>query len=301
MKITKKPLVTIVIPVFNGANYVKEAIKAALNQTYDNIQVIIVNDGSNDNGETARAINSISDKRILVINKKNGGISSALNSALEVADGEYISWLSHDDLYKENKIKHQVDFILSHKKYKVIPYCKTVFVDKEGKRIFKLSLQASVRRTINIKNSPFGATFNGCSLLLPKQALKNGFDIEFRYIQDTIKWYELLKDGYVFKCSGHSDSLMRIHEQTVTNKHPELYEKEYKIFYAKVRKGLAEENKFGEIIKSTKSLALMCKKYPFYEDLINDNFKILSAHQKISKIVKLSINIRKMLSRLLFR
>ena len=72
------PKVSIVIPVYNGANYMREAIDSALNQTYKNIEVIVINDGSIDNGETDRIARSYGD-RIVYVKKENGGVSSALN------------------------------------------------------------------------------------------------------------------------------------------------------------------------------------------------------------------------------
>ena len=82
------PLVSIIIPVYNGSNYVKEAIDSALAQTYKNIEVIVVNDGSTDN--TEKIVKSYGDK-IRYFYKENGGVASALNLAIENSKGEYIS------------------------------------------------------------------------------------------------------------------------------------------------------------------------------------------------------------------
>ena len=76
------PLVSIIIPVYNGANYMREAIDSALAQTYRNIEIIVVNDGSNDNGETERIALSYGDK-IKYFHKENGGVSSALNLGIQ--------------------------------------------------------------------------------------------------------------------------------------------------------------------------------------------------------------------------
>lgn len=101
------PKVSIVIPVYNGANYLKEAIDSALAQDYGNYEVIVVNDGSNDSGETEKIALSYGDK-IRYLKKENGGVATALNFAIEKAEGEYVSWLSHDDAYFSNKLSSQI-------------------------------------------------------------------------------------------------------------------------------------------------------------------------------------------------
>ncbi|MDR1982842.1 MAG: glycosyltransferase family 2 protein [Holosporaceae bacterium] len=90
------PLVSMVTPVYNGSNYMREAIDSALAQTYKNIEIIVVNDGSTDNTEDIAL--SYGDK-IRYFKKENGGVASALNLAIENMKGKYFSWLSHDDAY----------------------------------------------------------------------------------------------------------------------------------------------------------------------------------------------------------
>ena len=113
-----QPKVSIVIPVYNGANYLDESIQSALCQTYSNIEVIVVNDGSCDNGATEVVAQKYSN-RIFYFSKENGGVSSALNMGIKKATGEWISWLSHDDLYYPQKIEKQIlllNKIISEKK-----------------------------------------------------------------------------------------------------------------------------------------------------------------------------------------
>ena len=92
------PKVSIIIPVYNGSNYLDNAINCALCQTYENLEVIVVNDGSTDEGKTREIALKYSDK-IRYFEKANGGVSSALNLGIREMGGEYFSWLSHDDVY----------------------------------------------------------------------------------------------------------------------------------------------------------------------------------------------------------
>lgn len=104
---TDNPLVSIVIPVYNGSNYLAQAIDSALGQTYPNCEVLVVNDGSDDGGATAELALSYEEK-IRYFEKENGGVATALNLGIRQMRGEYFAWLSHDDLYKPEKIELQV-------------------------------------------------------------------------------------------------------------------------------------------------------------------------------------------------
>ena len=104
---TFNPRVSIVIPVFNGSNYLKEAIDSALSQSYANLEVIVVNDGSNDDGRTEAIAKSYGDS-IRYFSKPNGGTSSALNVGIKYMTGEYFCWLSHDDLYFPSNVEEQI-------------------------------------------------------------------------------------------------------------------------------------------------------------------------------------------------
>ena len=105
-----KPLVSIIIPVYNGSNYMREAIDSALAQTYENFEVIVVNDGSTDGGKTERIALSYGN-RIRYYHKENGGVATAMNFGIHEMKGEYFSWLSHDDIFYPDKIKIQMEAI----------------------------------------------------------------------------------------------------------------------------------------------------------------------------------------------
>lgn len=123
--------VSVIIPVFNGEKYLDECIESAINQTYQDIEIITVNDGSTDN--TAEILKKYTNK-IKIITKKNGGISSALNAGIKVAQGEWIKWLSADDSLYPDCIE---ELILATEKLedkeKHILYSNYDYIDSEGK------------------------------------------------------------------------------------------------------------------------------------------------------------------------
>jgi len=101
-------MISIIIPMYNAENYIEECIESALKQTYENFEVIVVNDGSTDN--SLHVIEKFGNK-IKIINKKNGGTASALNSGLNKMVGQWFKWLSADDVLQPNALRSMMDII----------------------------------------------------------------------------------------------------------------------------------------------------------------------------------------------
>lgn len=129
------PLVSIVIPVYNGANYLRHAIDSALAQTYKQVEVIVVNDGSADNGETASVALSYKDK-VRYIEKINGGVSTALNTAIREMKGDYFIWLSHDDLLSPERVASDISFISSANIQ--VSFCRRELINDLGEVFAKM-------------------------------------------------------------------------------------------------------------------------------------------------------------------
>ncbi len=92
-----EPLISIIVPVYNAESCLEKSIKSLTGQTYKNIEIILVNDGSSDNSLDICKSEESKDSRIKVIDKKNGGASTARNAGLDIAAGEYIAFLDADD------------------------------------------------------------------------------------------------------------------------------------------------------------------------------------------------------------
>lgn len=111
---TEQPLLTIIIPVYNVEKYVKKCLTSVINQTYKNLEIIVVDDGSTDNsGKICDEIASL-DNRIQVIHKKNGGLSDARNKGLDIARGDYIGFVDSDDFIDNNMYE---ELLTACKKY----------------------------------------------------------------------------------------------------------------------------------------------------------------------------------------
>lgn len=98
------PKISVIIPVYNVEDYVCECIESILNQTYKNLEIIIVIDGSTDNSE--KLCRNYDDERIQIVNKKNGGLSSARNAGIEVATGAFLSFIDSDDYIDSKMIEN---------------------------------------------------------------------------------------------------------------------------------------------------------------------------------------------------
>lgn len=217
------PLVSIIIPVYNGSDYLREAIESALAQTYPNIEILVVNDGSNDNGQTEELALSYED-RIRYFTKCNGGVSSALNLGISQMKGEYFSWLSHDDKYTPTKIENQIKLIQKYGDQRVIALCESQFIDKKSE-----VMPYQTKNRFHSEKTEWNdalvdlfkhGTYNGCAFLIPKKYFDECgvFDEQLRFAQDTLMWAKILLSKCSIVYENSVGVLSRIHENQQTQK-----------------------------------------------------------------------------------
>ena len=117
------PLITVLMPVYNGAKYLNEAIDSILNQTFSDFELLIIDDGSTD--QSIDLIKAYNDPRIkLIVNKKNIGQSATLNKGLELARGKYIARMDQDDISMPERLKKQMGFMDEYPKF-AVPGCSS--------------------------------------------------------------------------------------------------------------------------------------------------------------------------------
>ena len=138
------PIVSIIIPTCNSAKTIGRAVNSCINQTYKNIEIIVIDDGSADNTKEVLSRYS-SDERFKYIYQENQERSAARNHGLDVARGEYIQFLDSDDEIYPTKIEKQINFLESHKEYFMV-YCDVEY--KENKSLIK-TFKATERETTN--------------------------------------------------------------------------------------------------------------------------------------------------------
>lgn len=208
------PKVSIVIPVYNGSNYLEEAISSALNQKYPNFEVIVVNDGSNDDGKTEAIAKNFGDK-IRYFRKENGGVASALNYGIKQMEGEYFSWLSHDDLYKENKILSQIEALQHYIDKTTVVVSGYDVVDKFKNKLYEVSplKQYSKEQLETPLFAVLHGCINGCAVLIHKAHFERVgvFDITLPTTQDYDLWFRMLRGQKICYLSENG-VLSRAHE-----------------------------------------------------------------------------------------
>ena len=104
----KQPLTSVVIPAYNAEVFLERTLQSALGQTYSNIEVIVVNDGSTDNTRGIAEAVAAADDRVRIISMTNGGVAKARNIGIAEAKGKYVAFLDADDLWHPTKIERQV-------------------------------------------------------------------------------------------------------------------------------------------------------------------------------------------------
>lgn len=183
------PLVSVAIPVYNGANYMRDAIESALAQTYPNLEVLVVNDGSQDEGATEKIALSYSD-RIRYFSKSNGGVASALNLSLKEAKGDYFCWLSHDDVYLPEKVAKEMAKLLSLSDPNSVVFCRYSIMNPEGKHLYDAPQPPQFPPHQAAYQLILGQWLHCCTILAPKFLyLESG---GFREDLPTTQDYDLL-------------------------------------------------------------------------------------------------------------
>lgn len=191
MSIREKPCVDVVMAVYNGADCLRETILSILDQTFQDFDYIIINDGSTD--DTAAILNEFTDPRIVVLqNRGNQGLAYSLNRGVEVAQGRYIARIDAGDVAMPARLEKQVAFLDTHPEVGILGTGYT-FIDKHGQHSGvkrNPSKDLDIRWTSLLKNPFFHPT-----VMLRREVLCRhhlGYDTTFQASQDYELWTRML-------------------------------------------------------------------------------------------------------------
>lgn len=186
------PMISVIIPTFNYAEFICDAIESVLNQTFKDVEIIVVDDGSTDN--TKDILNKYSDK-IKYYYQDNKGPASARNVGIKNASGSYICFLDSDDIFMPNKLQIQIDTFNSiSKQNTALLYSNFTSVNK------KLNLNIQHYKYPKFKSHKHSLDYlrahnfiNTSTVMIKKDFLYNVglFDEEFKYLEDYALWLKL--------------------------------------------------------------------------------------------------------------
>jgi glycosyltransferase involved in cell wall biosynthesis len=178
------PAVSVVIPVYNGENYLRLALESVLRQTFQDFEIIVIDDGSKDS--TPDIAQSFGE-RVRYVRQENAGVAAAVNHGIRLARGRYFAWLSHDDLWAPEKLSAQLE-ALQHVDGPAVCYTDIKLIDGEGKVFDEKDLPLPngneiVRAILRLEPVLYAAYSLVCELRCFEQV--GPYDLKKRHTQDA--------------------------------------------------------------------------------------------------------------------
>ena len=202
--------VSVIIPVHNSGKYIEECITSVINQTYKDIEIIVVDDNSSDN--SLSIINGIKDKRIKVIKlNKNSGVAIARNKGIDKASGNYICFLDSDDYWYLDKIEKQVKF-MEDNDYAFI-YSNYLYLKGNHTHIAKVPSEINYKKALG-NTSIFTSTV---MLNMKKLDKKDIYMPLVTRGQDSLCWWNILSKGIIAYGMNDILSVYRVREKSLSS------------------------------------------------------------------------------------
>ncbi len=210
----QKILITVLMPVFNSELFVKQAIESILNQSHQNFEFLIINDGSTDHSHAI--ISSFSDSRIKYVNNElNKGIVNTLNQGLTLSMGHYIARMDADDIAMPDRLSKQAAFLYANPSYKLCG-SRAVAIDANGKEINNLN-RPEHSAEIKVFNL-FRNAFLHPTIMADAEVLKKfAYSEDFKYAEDYFLFSQITM---AYPVANLNERLLhyRIHEESITSK-----------------------------------------------------------------------------------
>lgn len=218
--------VSVIIPVFNHEKYIAECIESVLSQTYKDFEIVVVDDGSTD--KTPEILKKYA-RKIEVIRQQNKGGAAALNTAIENSTGEYIAWLSSDDIFMPSKLKEQIGFFEKNPGIDAV-YTDFYIIDGNGLVIKEVRSPFYPEKKDFLYNLLIVNFINGSSVMFKRTCIETTgyFDEDMKYHADGNMWFRMLKH---FKFRHISKLLLKYRWHTSNLSHHFFQMKRYLYLY----------------------------------------------------------------------
>ncbi|MDP1544947.1 MAG: glycosyltransferase [Anaerolineales bacterium] len=231
MEITHSPLVSIITPVYNGAQYLDELIQSVLLQDYPYVEHVIIDDGSKDDGATVAILNKYS--HLHWTSRANKGQYSTMNDGLQLANGEYVCFVSADDILTTGAVRTAIDFLLRHPSFDGV-FGITTYMDHSGNDFPFLVPFRGARLGFH----QYFAHIAHCSLYVKAETMRKKdlfFDPSLRYTGD----YDWVVRMHLKKCKvgfvKRELSKVRLHESQTSRKYKNDSFSEFDVVRKKLR------------------------------------------------------------------
>ena len=230
----KGPLVSVIIPVYNGERFLAQALDSVCAQGYSPLEVIVVDDGSTD--QTAKVVNGFKDK-VVYFFQQNGGPAAARNRGIATAHGEFIAFLDADDLWAPNKIERQVDYLLQH------PETGCVFTHQ------RIIIEPGMERPLWLRKEFLQTDHTGyipSSLIVRRHVFEQlgDFDPSYRVAEDCDWFFRAKEAGITMAVLPETLLYKRIHGSNLTG---QIKMNQIKLIHA-VKSSLARRRSKGPAI-----------------------------------------------------
>jgi glycosyltransferase involved in cell wall biosynthesis len=186
-----KPIITVLMPAYNAAGFIAQAVDSVLQQSFTNFELLVVDDGSVD--DTVTVVQSFKDKRIRLLQMPHKGIAAALNSGLEAASGKYIARFDADDICYPQRLQVQYDFLTAHPDH-IICGCTADYITAEGDFVFTYQPPGFLYEDLlaSYKNK---CPFIHSGVMYVKDAIvqAGGYNEDAHTFEDHLLWSQLLK------------------------------------------------------------------------------------------------------------
>ncbi|MGR5322125.1 glycosyltransferase [Vibrio sp. DNB22_19_1] len=213
----KSPLVSVIIPVYNAEEYIDECINSILEQTYENLEVLIINDGSTD--KTLSKLKCYNDARVKLISRENKGLAYTLRELVDKSSGDYIARMDADDIAHRERISLQIDKFLSNENL-VLVGTNVDYISGKGKYLGS-SICVSSNDVLGIKLEKGNILFHPTVMFKRDIYFKvGGYSHQYtKYIEDYLLWIKMKEEGDI---SVLPSSLLyyRVHESAISSEQP---------------------------------------------------------------------------------
>jgi len=236
--IPPQPLISVIIPIYNGEKYLRETIDSVIEQTEKNWEIIAVNDGSTDGSQKIlEEYEKLIPGRISVVSVENGGVSRARNIGADIAKGTYLAFLDQDDLWSSHKLEHQM-VLFSTEPSLILSFTNQTIIDEHGNTIKVIHYIFDHRHRGYVLETLIFMNFIPISSVVIKRDIflgMGGFDPQFAFVED---WDFLLKVARDFTVDYIDEPLVlyRQHKESGTFTNSRRLKKEVHIIYNKWKK-----------------------------------------------------------------